>query len=349
MRKFVKATMNDVAREAGVTQATVSNVINGTANVSPELMAKVNNAINKLEYVPNALAKSLKENHTYIVGVIMPDIESGHYSVLANYLTDFFREKGYMVFLCNTNYDTSREREAIETLIQHNVAGIITTYVLLDSSIYKTIIKFKIPVVILDGRYQNENNDIPSVETDNVLGSELLISYLYDIGMRNICLASEPLNRTIEIRLNSYLEAMKKRNMFISNERTYVADHFYNNIDMGYHIGAQILSGPLPDAVCATTDNVAIGILRKFYESNIRVPDDIIVAGFDNISLCQFINPSLTSVSQPREQLAEHGVDLLLKLINNEKITERHPLLKPSLIIRASSTRPKINRKSDPL
>ena len=339
MRKFVKATMNDVARQAGVTQATVSNVINGTANVSAELIARVNDAIDILDYVPNALAKSLKKNQTHIVGVIMPDIESGHYSVLVNYLTEKFRENGYMVFLCNTNYDTNREHEAIEALIQHNVAGIITTYVLLDSSLYTTITKFKIPIVILDGRCKIEKNDIPSVQTDNIVGSDLLINHLFEIGVRNICIASEPLNRTIEVRLNGYLEAMKKRNIFTGSEKIYISDHFYSNNDMGYHIGTQIMASQLPDAVCATTDNVAIGILRKFYESNICVPDEIIVVGFDNISLCQFITPTLTSVSQPRKQLAEKGVNLLLKLINNEKIVDRHPLLKPTLIIRASSTR----------
>jgi LacI family repressor for deo operon, udp, cdd, tsx, nupC, and nupG len=103
----------------------------------------------------------------------------------------------------------------------------------------------------------------------------------------------------------------------------------------------------MPDAICATTDNVAIGIMKKLYEKNIRIPQDVLLAGFDDISMCQYVSPSLTSVAQPREQMARFSTELLIRMISGQGIANRHVLLQPTLSIRDSTVVPtSINRKA---
>jgi len=340
MKEHKKPTMRDVAALSGVTQATVSNVVNRSAYVSSETESKVLSAIDQLGFIPNAMARGLKMKQTRTIGIVIPDVESGFYSALVNQLATLLRREDYMVFLCNTLYDTSIEHNLISSLIKFNVDGIIVCYNLMEKRCYKDINRYKIPLVTVDFRLDGEFEQIPSVETDNVLGCNLLMQHLKSLNVKRICLVSEPTwYSTLEYRLDSFVNVIKAYGLIINADDIYVAKQFYNKTNMGYDISNDILKRDLPDVICATTDNLAIGILRRMLENGVNIPKDVLLTGFDDISQCVFVTPNLTTVSQPIENIAKSCVQLMFDLINTRQPDEPNITLEPELIIRGSTKR----------
>ena len=340
MHQFSKPTMNDVARLAGVTQATVSHVINGTVNVSPETEKKVLAAIEKLGYLPNATARGLKMNRTNTVGIVVPEIESGYYSMLVNQLSKGLRDSGYMYFLCNTFYDKEVERQTVQALIELNVAGIVCCYGFFNTTLYKDIRRFRVPLVMVDMHNDDSFAEIPTVETDNETAAEMMVQHVYETGARRVTVASEPLaNHMLKVRLDSYVDAIHRYGLTLEQEDFFIADHFYNKTNMVYDISLNILRRPLTDAICAVTDSLAIGIMRRLVENGLRVPEDVILTGFDDISMCLFVTPNLTTIVQPIEEVTVHVVELLLDLIHDRKIQRKHVVVPPRLAVRGSSVK----------
>lgn len=344
MQRTKLSTMNDVARLAGVTQPTVSNVINGSQSVSKEVRERVLQAIDQLGYVPNALAKGLKRQKTNTVGLIIPDIESGFYGEITKGVEKYLRASGFITFLCNTCYNPELEKVYLNALIQQNVAGIIVAYPLINKKIYADFNKYNIPLVVLDDRVEGEDFIIPSVEMNNVKGSMLAVEHLYRIGTKKICFASEPLfSRALTLRYEGYKLAMEKYRLEVDENLVFIENNQYDKIKMGYNMGAQILLNDTVDAVYASSDNLAFGIMKRFQEFGIKIPDDIIVVGYDDVPLSELISPTLTTVSQPKYQMAKKGSEILVKMINQLECDATEVVFEPSLIVRQSSIRAKMN------
>jgi DNA-binding LacI/PurR family transcriptional regulator len=331
-------TMKDVARRAGVSQPTVSNFINGTGKVSDKTADKIHAAIKELGYVPNALAKALKQKTTNTVGLIIPDIDSGFYAEIAKNIELNLRESGFLTYLCNTFYNDELERLYTSTLLQQNVAGIILGYGLVEQSMYHEILKMNIPLVIIDGSSELDTLSIPSVEIDNTKGSMLAVDHLYRVGARKICFASEPLShRALKLRFNGFKTAMEKYGYPIEDEIIFIENVEYNKIEMGYNLGARIMLNGTIDAIYASSDTLAIGIMQRLREYEVKIPDDMVIIGYDDIPISKLVTPSLTTIMQPKYQMAEKGADILVKMIKNEEIANKDYLLEPSLIIRQST------------
>ena len=275
---------------------------------------------------------------TRTIGIVIPDVESGYYSALVSRIDTLLRDEGYMVFLCNTFYDRTTERELIKALIEFNVDGIVVCYDLLDKNCYKDIERYRVPLVVIDFKMTGEYEEVPSVRTDNVLGSRFLIEHLRNLNVRKICVVSEPTwCITLEHRLNCFVDAIKEFGFSLEEDDIYVASHFYNKTNMGYDISHNILNHNLPDVICATTDNLAIGIMRRMNENGVNIPKDVLLTGFDDISQCLFVTPNLTTISQPIEIIASSSVGLLLDSISDKQPDERHIMLEPSLVVRGST------------
>lgn len=330
--------MKDVAKLAGVTQPTVSNVVNGSESVSVQVKERVLKAIDQLGYVPNALAKGLKQQKTNTVGLIIPDIDSGFYSEIAKGVEESLRNSGYITFLCNTLYKSELEKLYLNALIQQNVAGIIVAYPLVDQKIYARFKKYNIPLVVLDDKVEEEEFVIPSVEMNNLNGSKLAIDHLFRTGAKKICFASEPLfSRALKLRYEGFRQAMKRYDLNLDENLILIENNQYDKIKMGYNLGAQILLRDNVDAVYASSDNLAFGIMKRFQEYGIKIPDDIVVVGYDDVPLSELISPALTTVSQPKQQMAMKGAEILIKMINNEEYDFTEVTFEPSLIVRQSS------------
>ncbi|GGG16721.1 LacI family DNA-binding transcriptional regulator [Paenibacillus abyssi] len=338
MQRTKQPTMKDVAKLAGVTQPTVSNVVNGSESVSAEVRERVLKAIEELGYVPNALAKGLKQQRTNTVGLIIPDIESGFYGEIAKGVEKTLRASGYITFLCNTFYNPDLEKVYLNALIQQNVAGIIVAYPLVNKKIYANFNKFNIPLVVLDDKVEDESFTIPSVELNNISGSRLAVEHLYRTGAKRICFASEPLfSRALQLRYEGFRQAMEKFELEVDEQLILIENNQYDKIKMGYNLGAQILLNDAVDAIYASSDNLAFGIMKRLQEYGIKIPEDIIVIGYDDVPLSELISPTLTTVSQPKYQMAKKGSEILIKMMNKEENETTEVMYEPSLIIRQSS------------
>ena len=338
MESGKQPTMKDVAKLAGVTQATVSYVVNKTASVSPEVVSRVQNAIKELGYVTNELAKGLKKSKSNVIGVMIPDIDAGYYSEIVKGAEKNLRKNGYMTFLCNTFYERELENKYLSTLIQYNVAGIIIGYGFVDVNAYTTILNLNIPVVAIDDRPEVEGKTIFSFENNNICGGRLAVEHLYNIGAKRICFASEPLfNKALSMRFEGYKAAMQQYGYTVNEELIFIEEKQSNKIEMGYSLGAKILLNRNIDAVFASSDDLAIGIIKRLKEHDVEIPNDIAIIGYDDVALSRLINPSLTTISQPKYKMAEEAADLLVKLMKGEDVDKKEYLLEPSLVIREST------------
>lgn len=342
-----KPTMNDVANLSGVSQPVVSYVLNNTAPVSAEVREKVLEAIKSLGYVPNALAKSLKQKKTNTIGLLIPAIDSGYYVEVIKHAEKHLRNKGYITFLFNSDYDPILEQLYIQTMVQQDVAGIIIGYGLVDSGIYDHILNYDIPLVVLDDKVEGKDENIACVEIDNITGGRLAIQHLKNIGAKRICFASEPLfNRALKMRYEGFVKGINQYEYDSEEVRVYIENTHYNTIDMGYNIGSKIILDNV-DAVFCTTDNLAFGIIKRLQDYGYQIPEDIFIMGYDDVPFCKYITPTLSTISQPIAEMVKNGTEILDCLIKGEAVSKDYSLLEPSLIIRESTMRKGIVKNQD--
>ncbi|HHU64009.1 MAG TPA: LacI family transcriptional regulator [Clostridiales bacterium] len=331
-------TMWDVARLAGVTQATVSHVINGTASISQEVKKRVSEAIDELGYVPNAAARSLKQNKTYTIGLIVPDVHSGFYSQMAKAVEESAREHGYITFLCNTSYHPQLEDYYINNLIQQQVAGIILGYGLVDQKVCNKVLNARIPLLMLDSSLKIGDWQVPSVEVDNLKGSWLAVEYLYNMGIKEIGYISEPLyNNTLKLRYEGYVKAMENLGCTINKDFIDIHAKEYDKIKMGYESVDKILAQGKPRAIFVSADQLAFGAIKRLTELKIKIPEDIAIVGYDDIPLSTVVTPRLTTIFQPIDQMGKMGFEMLKKLIDGTKIPNKKVVLDPKLVVRESA------------
>ncbi len=329
-------TMKDVAKLAGVTQPTVSHVINGTASISKEVTKRVQNAIKELNYRPNALAKGLKTNTTKTIGLIMPDISNGYYATLAKVAEKIFANLGYISFLTCTDYDVTLERKLLEQLLRYNVDGIIIMYSLTDKELLKSLSFSGIPMIVID---EVQNESIPcAIYADSLLGGYLATDYLIKKKKKKrIAYLSEKLTSPIlKMRLDGYKKALTEANIPIDNNIIIVEKDIYDKFDMGLMLGRKI-AGRDVDAVFASSDALAFGIMRALNEAKIRVPKDIALVGYDDLPMAALATPALTSVSQPVYTQIDLAVEQLMIQIDGDGTCKKEIILKPELIIRETT------------
>lgn len=339
MGKSKLPTMWDVAKLAGVTQATVSHVINGTAPISEKVRTRVINAIEELGYVPNAVARSLKQNKTNTLGLLIPDVHSGYYSEMTKAVEENARKKGYITFLCNTSYDQQLEELYINNLLQQHVAGIILGYGLLNEKALFKIRNSRTPVLIIDGSGKFGKYHIPSVEVDNLKGSKLVVEYLHSIGItQDIGFISEPLQHSaLQRRFEGFKRSLESFNCPINYDFFSIEDKQYDKIQMGYKAVERILKKGRPRAIFVTSDQVALGVIKRLKELNIKIPEEVAVIGYDDVPLATVITPRLTTISQPIYSMAQQGVKMILEIIEGKTIENDRIILQPTLVVRESA------------
>ncbi len=335
-----KATMKDVARIAGVTQPTVSHVLNRTAPISDEVACRVRKAAKALGYRPNANARSLKTKKTNMVGLLIPNISNGYYADIVQTVEEELREEGLLLFLCNTFHDSALEKKYTDTLIEQNVRGIIIGYGLVDESCYASVIANEIPVVTLDSKIVSSERDIPSVEINNETGARAAADHLFHIGAKHMCFVSEPLfNSALKKRYAGFQERLTELEAPFNQKLCFLETMEYDKIEMGYNLGAHVLMNKQIDAIFASTDQLAYGVIRRLKEGYVRIPEDIAIIGYDDNALSKLISPELTTIAQPKIEMAAQGAQMLIKMIYAENLEQEnhHIVLEPNLIIREST------------
>jgi LacI family transcriptional regulator len=330
------STIRDVARRAGVGQATVSRVLNGSA-ARPETRERVLKAAAELGFVPNRLARGLVAKSTRTIGLVIPDITNPFFPSLTRGVEDSASSGGYSVFLCNTDNDPATEELELRRLSEHRVDGIIFVGTTNRRDLLESVLATGVPMVMTDRPV--DDLDADSVLVDNNAGARAACRHLIDLGHRRIGLvAGTSRTRTGQERVTGYREALREAG--ISVDESLMAQGNYT-LESGYQ-AAQVLFGrfPRPTAIFAANDVMAIGVIRAAEEAGLTVPDDLSVVGYDDIQFASMVRPALTTVRQPAYEMGRSAMTMLLERISGEAAgAGRQHLFQPELVVRATTRR----------
>jgi DNA-binding LacI/PurR family transcriptional regulator len=332
-------TIKDVAKAAGVSKVTVSNVINGNyKNVSAETIEKINKIIKELNYIPNATARCLTMKTSKLIGVVIPYISNSGTKLHTPYnaeiigvLEEIIRMNGYYLLIrCVDNC-----MDIIPTLNTWNVDGAIFMGVL-DTDVAKLRKNVKIPMVFIDTYY--DGNQIANVGADDFKGGYIATKYLINNGHKHICFVGpEHEKGVIKERFEGYCKAMTECGYhdFIREECVNIT-----SFESGIEIGKKLAFDDKPvTAVFTTADIIALGVMEGFKLSGKRVPEDYSVIGFDNLPECQYSTPKLTSINQNMSKKAERAAELLFSFLKDKCVTPVNEIIPVDLIERQSVRR----------
>jgi LacI family transcriptional regulator len=333
------ATMKDVANTAGVSIATVSNVLSGARSVSPELEALVREAIQQHGYDANSAASGKK---TMNIGLIVSLLDTIFYPIAIRGIQKIAEEHKYNLIFFQTNLNVDREREYIKRMIANQVDGIILDSTAPDNDVeyFKHLRRLKakgkrIPVVSI--QRDLSAHGLPSVFLDPYDGGRVATQHLIDKGCEKIaCITGPTSTDWARGRLEGYKAALSEAALPFSVSYVSTGD---STPASGYLKTKQLLMNALDfDGIFAHNDLMAMGAMKALNEHNIRIPDKVKVIGFDNAFLASVISPSLTSVNAPKLRLGEESARMLLDLIDGVGISADDSILLPINLIERNST-----------
>jgi len=340
-------SIKDVAAEAGVSISTVSSVINQNKFVSEEREARVKEAIKKLEYRPNIIARGLRTKSTRAVGVILPDIAQPFFAQVIRGMEESARTRGYTLILGCSFYDIEEEERQINILMNQFVDGIIFFCGYDSHDHIRQVYDSGIPVVVTDREIGNTL--IPSVLIDNAQSMEMVIDYLAGLGHTEIGYLSFSFDNqtTARKRYEGYLSGLKKNKLEYDPGRVIIDDSIRLNEFAGSYIAVKkMLAGKdLPTAFATLADYLAIGLIKALKEMGYDIPGDISVIGFNNEIVSQFSEPPLTSVKQPKKLMGKMAMDLLLDMVEGKDVKEKNIILPTEIIVRGSAGAAKKKQK----
>ena len=331
-------TIREVAESAGVSYATVSHVINNTRVVSPETRQRVLDAMAELNYRPNALARSLRQGKTNTLGLVLPDSANPFFAEISRSIEDEAFNKGYSVFLCNTELDTQRELFYVDVLSKKQVDGIIFVAAGDQTDSLDFLAREGMPVVMIDRNVPNVQVD--AVLTDHQLGGFLATQHLIQLGHSRIaCIAGTSSITPSAERITGYRNALEQAGIPLEEKLVIRGDY---HAQSGMEITHSLLKmDPQPTAIFALNDLMALGALRAAAEDGCSIPRDLAVVGYDDLELSQFTNPPLTTIAQPKKEIGVQAVSLLVERISQNNRPPRRLVLPPELIVRRS-TQPRL-------
>ncbi|WP_461676212.1 catabolite control protein A [Staphylococcus warneri] len=315
-------TIYDVAREARVSMATVSRVVNGNQNVKPETRNKVNEVIKKLNYRPNAVARGLASKRTTTVGVIIPDISNVYYSQLARGLEDIATMYKYHSIISNSDNDSEKEKEIFNNLLSKQVDGIIFLGGTISEEIKELINQSSVPVVI--SGTNGKDDHVASVNIDFEKAAEEVTQQLIKQGAKSFALVGGDYSKKAQEDVLSGL------NKVISENQLKLDESLHLSGAESYKEGMKVfdkIKDNLPDAVLSISDEQAIGILHGALDAGIKVPEELQIVSFNNTRLVEMVRPQLSSVIQPLYDIGAVGMRLLTKYMNEEEIDEPNVIL----------------------
>jgi LacI family transcriptional regulator len=323
------ATIVEVAKKADVSIATVSNVIRGTRRVSPKLTARVQAAIQDLNYSPNEIARSLKVKQTRMLGMVLPDITNPFFPEIIRGAEDTAFERGYFLVSANTNEQIGRERRFVAALRAYRVDGILLTPASgKDMSHIETTLDAGVTLVCLDRTVPGIRTD--AVLLDNVRGARECVRHIIQKGHRRVAIITGALDvQTGRERLQGYEEALSEADIAVDPSLVLKGDFRY---DSGYRLGRQVLKQPAPPTAIFVCNGVmTIGLLKALEEMNIVCPRDVALATFDDLAMESPFHPHLTTVVQPSYEMGARAATILMDRIEGQ-------LTAPPTIVRVSPT-----------
>lgn len=326
------ATMKDIARIAQVSTSTVSHVINNTGYVSDAMRERIMKVVKELNYRPSVLARSLKIKQTKTLGMLVTATNNPFFAEVVSGVEQYCNQHDYNLIISSLDGNEERLEQNIQTLIQKQVDGLLLMYSDSRHSFLKQL-DVALPMVIMDWWPTALSAD--KIYENSELGAYLATKCLIEQGHKEIAIITGNLNKSLaQNRLQGYKKALNEHQLAIRDEWI-IESHF--DFEGGVEGMKKLLqAGKRPTAVFACSDTIAVGVYQVAWQNGLRIPQDLSVIGYDDITLAQYLAPPLTTIHQPKAELGKLAVETLLERIKNPHKSEQSILLEPKLIWRDS-------------
>lgn len=332
MKKDTRATLKDVARLAGVSTVTVSNVLNRRPNVSEQTRVRVQKAIRKTGYTVNLAARGLAGGRTNTIGMLLPDLATQYLGEIVRGASDEVRAAG-MEMLISTASDLARERNQV-AFLQDITDGLLLILPRMADDVLIAIDKTNVPVVVIDHR--GSKIMLPSVDVDNYSGARAATEYLIGLGHKRIGFVSGPKGYgATSARLRGYKEALLAAGIAFEECLVAQGDFFQPS---GFAAGKKLLSlRQAPSAIFVSNDLMAFGVMEAIKEQGMRLPTDISVIGFDDIPMASQVYPPLTTVRQPLYEMGVAAARMMMAMLRGVEPPSRRITLLTELVERSTT------------
>ena len=325
-------TLKDVAKAAGVSYATVSRALSGSPQIGSDTRERIIKLCDEMGYTTNYVARSMVMKKTDLIGLVVPSIDNAFMSELAYYAEMSARSHGYNVMLCNSGPDLKQEKTVVKLLLGRQVDGILL--VPQSPTTYENIRAYtdQVPTVFLSENLRDHPQSYVAVDTSR--GTYTGTKYLYELGHRDILYFGRRHTTTHQLRAEGYMKACQELGL---QQRFVNSEFSRSSIANGYEMAKELFSKPIDySAIFASTDSNALGILKAADEMHIDIPGHLSLIGFDNIPSTGLPRIDLTTIEQPKREMAVQAVDMLRDKIENGTQGYVHQILLPTLIKRST-------------
>ena len=331
-----RSTIKDVAKLAGVTAMTVSRVINNSGYVKDETRARVEEAISKLNYVPNKLGNSLRFNETKTIALLLHEIVNPFWLIVLQGVEQAASEQGFQVIVSNT-FDPVKQFELLKNILSKQVDGVLLSPIQSDIAPIEFAKQQNVPLVLMDHRIPEA--EVDTVRADSIFAATRLVQHLIDLGHERIAMVSGPEYASTAVdRVTGYRCALERANLPVDETMIY---HGHYTIESGYDMTKKLLAARKPpSAICVANNALAMGAWKALKEAGLEIPKDISMVAFD------FRRPPLFSVEEPfftmaassGYEMGRQATQLLLKRIRSKKVGPVEEIILPTEIIINRST-----------
>ncbi|QMI03367.1 LacI family DNA-binding transcriptional regulator [Citrobacter sp. RHB25-C09] len=341
------ANIRDVAKHAGVSVSTVSNVLNGrTDQMRAETLERIQQSMQTLNYFPNRVAQQLKTGHAKMIGLLVPSIVNPSFAALAREVDLAAKKRLYRVLIGNTYRQVEEEEAFLDDMFSHGVRGIIVAACDIEKPHFVQAAKQGMMMVNYDGRMpanvESDGFTLDSVSMDNVDAGRMAAEHLIARGCRTLIFATVAgMTPSRAHKIEGFLSVVKQHGLYregmIVEGQAMAAYGDTEMTELGRALAQKIgQQSPLPDGIVAINDAFGIGLMTGLHQAGINVPEQISIVGIDNISLSELVYPGLTSIMPPLKEMAEVMVERLIDRIENPALAPQEYLFPPSLVTRQS-------------
>lgn len=340
---MARITIEDVAKLAGVSKATVSRVMNGNyAYIKDETRKNVMDTIEKLGYRPSSVARSLTSKRTQTAGILVSDVGNPFYANVIHGVEDIAFRHGYDLFLCNTNYDEDRGMAIVRSLIDKRVDGVFVMSSAMSNDWIRELIKNHVPAVILDWQVTINDPSVAEIQVDYETGIRQAVDHLVELGHRTFAHISGPLElKTARERRDAFLRRLGEHG--IGDSQIVVVEGDLK-IDGGRQAFQKIIASSLkPTAIFAANDMMAMGVLAASRKTGFSIPGDISLVGLDDTWLAAQMDPPLTTVALPNYQIGTLAMETLFEILEHSgDVTQQiRKTVTTALVVRETTSSPK--------
>jgi LacI family transcriptional regulator, repressor for deo operon, udp, cdd, tsx, nupC, and nupG len=323
--------IREVAQAAKVSVATVSRALQMPGVVAPSTRARVQAAVERLGYRPNAQARMLRTARTHVIVALVPDISNPFFAEVIRGIEQVAHQNGYSVLLGDTQNSRAREKVYAELLETKQADGLITLMPHIPP------LSMAGPLPIVNACEYVKDKSVTSVYVDNEAAADEAVTYLLTLGHRDIAFVTGPMDSPISVdRDRGYERALQRAGIKRDRRLTAVGDF---SVEAGIRAVDSLLAKQPFTAVFCSNDEMAIGAMRSIKSKGLKVPQDISVVGFDDIRFSRYTDPPLTTVAQPKDELGREAMNMLIEMLSGVDVPARKRVLPTQLVVRGSTAR----------